>query len=249
MATASPGSWASRGVAAPGAILGERPGGCREQLTRALPADAAPEPGAPATSITGAQRRAGLDAWLGGLARDTGIFSWICRTPRRNIPCNPRCLPAARRQQDRKSQRLPRPPHTTPIRGRLGCCQAPGHPGTCRMCRSGRRPTIRLTEPTSDITEAGGNQEQSPVVLEAFTTARPAEYKSGTAQSGARAARLRARSGVSWLVRSLREAVMSAQPLLGVSAGTRGRPSQPPVPHEDFVHPCGAVPAPSAPDR
>ena len=127
--------------------------------------------------------------------------------------------------------------------------QAPSHPGTCRMCRSGRRPTIRLTEPTSDITEAGGNQEQSPVVLEAFTTARPAEYKSGTAQSGARAARLRARPGVSWLVRSLREAVMSAQPLLGMSAGTRGRPSQPPVPHEDLFHPCGAVPAPSAPDR
>jgi hypothetical protein len=115
--------------------------------------------------------------------------------------------------------------------------------------RTGRRPTIGLTEPTSDITEAGGNQEQSPVVFEAFTTARPAEYKSGPAQSGARAARLRARPGVSWLVRSLREAVMSAQPLLGVSAGTRGRPSQPPVPHEDLVHPCGAVPAPSAPDR
>jgi hypothetical protein len=43
------------------------------------------------------------------------------------------------------------------------------------MSRTGRRPAIRLTEPTSDITEAGGNQERSPVVLKAFTTARPAE--------------------------------------------------------------------------
>src|SRR5437762_14082503 len=34
-------------------------------------------------------------------------------------------------------------------------------------------------------------------------------------------------------VRSLREAVMNAQPLLGMSAGTRGRSSQPPVPHEN----------------
>jgi hypothetical protein len=43
------------------------------------------------------------------------------------------------------------------------------------MCRSGRRPTIGLTEPTGDITQAGGDRKQSPVVLKAFTTARPAE--------------------------------------------------------------------------
>jgi hypothetical protein len=36
-----------------------------------------------------AARRAGLDAWLAGLARDTGIFSRICRTIRRNMPLKP----------------------------------------------------------------------------------------------------------------------------------------------------------------
>ena len=159
MATVSSGLWASRGVAAPGAILGERPGGCREQATRALPADAAPEPAAPATSITGAQRHAGLDAWLGGLARDTGIFSRICRTPRRNIPCNPRCLPAARRQQDRKSQRLPRPPHTTPIRGRLGRCrrQVIQVPAGCAAPAAGprsARPSPRVTSPRRAATRS-----------------------------------------------------------------------------------------------
>ena len=51
------------------------------------------------------------------------------------------------------------------------------------------------------------------------------------------------------VVRSLREAVMNAQPLLGMSAGTRGRSSQPPVPHEYLVQSRGAVPAPSATDR
>jgi hypothetical protein len=51
------------------------------------------------------------------------------------------------------------------------------------------------------------------------------------------------------IVRSLREAVADAQPLLGTSAGTRGRSSQPPVSHEDLVHPRRAVPPPSAADR
>jgi hypothetical protein len=189
----------------------------------------------------------GWAGWLATRASSPGYAGHQGGTSR----CNPRCLPAARRQQDKKSQRLPRPPQPTLRRAGGGSDAARRQliqvPAGCAP--TGRRPTIRLTEPTGDITEAGGDREQSPVVLKAFTTARPAEYKSGTAQSGARAARLRARSGVSWFVRSLREAVMSAQPLLGMSAGTRGRPSQPPVPHEDFVHPCGAVPAPSAADR
>ena len=50
-------------------------------------------------------------------------------------------------------------------------------------------------------------------------------------------------------VRSLREAVMSAQPLLAISTGTRGRSSQPPVPHEDLVQSRGAVPTPAEADR
>jgi Family of unknown function (DUF6256) len=36
-----------------------------------------------------AARRAGLGAWLAGLARDTGIFSRICKATRRNIPLKP----------------------------------------------------------------------------------------------------------------------------------------------------------------
>jgi len=51
------------------------------------------------------------------------------------------------------------------------------------------------------------------------------------------------------VVRSLREAVMNAQPLLGTLAGTRGPSSQPPVPDGYLIPPCGAVPAPSAADR
>ncbi len=60
MAAVSPGSCASAGAAAPGATSAQRPGGRREQATRARPADAVPEPAAPATAITppiaGAQR-------------------------------------------------------------------------------------------------------------------------------------------------------------------------------------------------
>src|SRR6266702_6501761 len=52
MAAASFGLRASPGAAPPGATSGERPGSCREQASRARPADAVPEPAAPATAIT-----------------------------------------------------------------------------------------------------------------------------------------------------------------------------------------------------
>jgi len=56
--------------------------------------DAVPEPAAPATAITpsiaGPQRAVlRLDAWLAGLARDTGILSRICRTEKRDILLKP----------------------------------------------------------------------------------------------------------------------------------------------------------------
>jgi hypothetical protein len=125
MTPASSGLWVSRGAAAPGATSAERPGSCQDQATRALPADAVPAPAAPATPITGAQRRAGLDAWLAGLARDTGILSRICRTTRRNIPLKPELPARCRRQHDRNQSGRLAPQHTTRSQGRLGRCQAP----------------------------------------------------------------------------------------------------------------------------
>jgi hypothetical protein len=89
-------------------------------------------------SIAGtAARRAGLDAGLAGLARDTGILSRRCRTTRRNILPKP-ALPASYRknQHDRNPGGcLVLPHHTTRSPGRLGRCQAPGHPESCRICQ------------------------------------------------------------------------------------------------------------------
>jgi hypothetical protein len=59
----------------------------------------------------------------------------ICRTTRRNILLKPALSASCRRQHDRKSERLPRPPMPHHAEsGRPGRCQAPGHPESCRVC-------------------------------------------------------------------------------------------------------------------
>src|SRR5262249_38960879 len=101
----------------PGATSGGRPGSCREQATRARPADAVPEPAAPASAITppiaGAQHAVpgSTPGWPGGLATRASSPRYAGQKAEHTAG-NPRCLPATGRQRDRKSERLPRPPTT-----------------------------------------------------------------------------------------------------------------------------------------
>src|SRR5258708_38658422 len=73
-AAASSGPPASPGAAAPGPASAQRPGSCPKQPTRALLADAVPEPTAPSTAITSSiagPQRAGVGStpgWPGWLA-------------------------------------------------------------------------------------------------------------------------------------------------------------------------------------
>ncbi len=138
MAAASSGSWASPRAAPPGATSAQRPGRSREQATRTRPADAVPEPAAPATAITrpvaGAQRAVpgstpGWPGWLATRASSPDMQD----NKAGNIPLRSRCLPAA--ADDRtENVEAAASPHTTRIRGRLGHCQAPDHPAGCRIC-------------------------------------------------------------------------------------------------------------------
>ena len=161
--------------------LGAAPGSCREQLTRPRPAAAAPEPAAPATAITpsiaGLQRRAGSapgwPGWHATRASSPGYAGHQGGT-------SPATRAACQLPEDNRTRNLsgclvhPTPHYAEPGGGsdaaRRQVIQVPAG-----CARTGRRPTIRLTEPTGDITEAGGGREQSPVVLKAFITARPAE--------------------------------------------------------------------------
>jgi hypothetical protein len=112
-----------------------------EQAARAPLADAVPEPAAPATAITppspGPQRAVpgltpGWPDWLVTQASSPGDAGQQGGTYCRN----PRCLPARKNQHDRNPGGcLVLPHHTTRSPGRLGRCQAPGHPESCRICQ------------------------------------------------------------------------------------------------------------------
>jgi hypothetical protein len=98
-AAASSGLRAGPLAAAPGAASAQRPGSCPERVTRARPADAAPEPAAPATAITppiaGPQRaKPGSTPGWPGWHTTQASSPRICRTTRRNIPLQ-RALPAS----------------------------------------------------------------------------------------------------------------------------------------------------------
>ncbi len=97
-----------------------------------------------------AARRAGLDAWLAGLARDTGTLSRRCKTTRRNILLKPALSASCRKTNMTENKSGCLVPHTT-LRGaggRLGHCQASGHPESCRVCPAcrsrGRYPASSL---------------------------------------------------------------------------------------------------------
>ena len=117
----------------PGAGDPRTSGGCRHGTCSACQRDHSPD-------RRSAARRAGLDAWLAGRARDTGILSRIRRATRRNIPLEPAL--SAGRQRDRKSERLPRPPPQYAESEAVGRCRAPGHPGSWPAVSWTRAPSI-----------------------------------------------------------------------------------------------------------
>jgi hypothetical protein len=113
-------AWRNLGRAtqkAPGAGDPRASGGCRPGACSACHRDHSPD-------RRSAARRAGLDTWLSGLARDTGILSRTCRVTRRNIPLNPALaasFPKTSGQIIRAAASFPT--RLRRIRRRLGRCQ------------------------------------------------------------------------------------------------------------------------------
>ncbi len=123
-------AWRDLGAATgqlPGAGDPRSSGGCRPGACNACHRDHPPDRRA-------AARGAGLGARLAALACDTGILSRRSRTTRRNILLKP-ALSARRRKTTGHKIRAAAssPRHTTRSWGRLGRCQAPGHPDSCRI--------------------------------------------------------------------------------------------------------------------
>jgi len=111
-------------------------GGCRPGACSACHGDH--------SSIAGtAARRAGLGAWLAGLARDTGILSRICRTTRRNILLKPALSASCRKTNMTGNQSGCLVPPRTTLRGARGGSDAAGRQVIQRaagFARTRRRP-------------------------------------------------------------------------------------------------------------
>jgi hypothetical protein len=127
--------------AAPGPASAERPGSCREQPTRALLADAVPEPAAPATAITssiaGPQRAAvgSTPGWPGWLATQASSPEYAGQ--QNGTYCRTRAVcQVPEDKMTEKSGRLPRPlpHHTRRSQGRLPAAGCRVIEDSCRTC-------------------------------------------------------------------------------------------------------------------
>jgi hypothetical protein len=109
-------------------------------------------------SIAGtAARRAGLDAGLAGLARDTGILSRRCRTTRRNILPKP-ALPASYRKTNMTEIRAAASSSRTTLRGARGGSDAVRRPVIQRaagFANTRRRPCPAMSGGRAGFAETG----------------------------------------------------------------------------------------------
>ncbi len=81
----------------------------------------------------------------------------LCGTTKRDMLPNLRCLPGARRQNDRKSARLPRPPahHTRPESGAARTPPGASHPDTCARVAPHPPRTVDLPRFPDDLRYLG----------------------------------------------------------------------------------------------